>query len=126
MGKDVMSILDMVQADLGGDPKRTYVTGQSMGGNGAWKIAAQYRGRFAAVAPVCGYLQQGTGRRKKVVQGLLDTPVWAFHAQNDKVVNVTHSDDMVRMLQRRGNERVKYTRYERAPSSNGLNGHASY
>ena len=38
----------------GGDPSRVYLTGQSMGGNGAWVYAAQQHKLFAAVAVVCG------------------------------------------------------------------------
>ena len=43
--------------DLRGDPTRVYLTGQSMGGHGAWMFAAQQPRFFAAVAVVCGYAQ---------------------------------------------------------------------
>ena len=34
---------------------------QSMGGNGAWLLAAAHPQRFAAVVPVCGYVEPGRG-----------------------------------------------------------------
>src|ERR1700687_5255436 len=37
-----------------GDPKRTYLTGLSMGGYGSWALATQYPGKFAAIVPICG------------------------------------------------------------------------
>ena len=40
---------------LGGDATRVYLTGQSMGGHGAWTYAAQQPGLFAALVVVCGY-----------------------------------------------------------------------
>ena len=46
-----------VNTDLRGDPTRVYLTGQSMGGHGAWTFAAQQPRFFAAVAVVCGYAQ---------------------------------------------------------------------
>ena len=46
-----------VTTDLRGDPTRVYLTGQSMGGHGAWTFVAQQPRFFAAVAVVCGYAQ---------------------------------------------------------------------
>src|SRR5215469_1209454 len=37
-----------------GDPKRTYLTGVSMGGYGSWYLASTHPGKFAAVVPICG------------------------------------------------------------------------
>ena len=42
--------------DFKGDPKRTYLTGLSMGGYASWDIASRYPGKFAAIVPVCGGL----------------------------------------------------------------------
>ena len=37
------------------DPRRTYLTGHSMGGHGTWQIGAHFGGRFAAIAPSAGW-----------------------------------------------------------------------
>jgi predicted peptidase len=37
------------------DRERVYLTGISMGGNGAWYLAYRHPERFAAVVPVCGW-----------------------------------------------------------------------
>jgi poly(3-hydroxybutyrate) depolymerase len=36
------------------DPKKVYLTGCSMGGEGVWRLALASPHRFAAIAPVCG------------------------------------------------------------------------
>jgi predicted peptidase len=38
------------------DPKRLYLTGLSLGGQGVWHIAAAHPDRFAALVPVCGFV----------------------------------------------------------------------
>ncbi|MGH7178131.1 MAG: prolyl oligopeptidase family serine peptidase [Tepidisphaeraceae bacterium] len=53
---DAMEVLDRAQAVLGTDPSRTYLTGHSMGGHGAWQLGVQFPGRFAAVGPSAGWL----------------------------------------------------------------------
>jgi dienelactone hydrolase len=49
------------------DPARTYLTGHSMGGHGAWQVGSHYPGRFAGVAPSAGWATfwsyVGGGRR---------------------------------------------------------------
>merc|ERR1740121_3428244 len=42
----VMSLLGDVLGGLGGDPARVYALGQSMGGNGAWLLAAAHPEHF--------------------------------------------------------------------------------
>ena len=38
------------------DPKRTYLTGHSMGGHGAWHIGSTFPDRFAAIGPSSGWV----------------------------------------------------------------------
>lgn len=87
------------------DPKRLYLTGLSLGGNGTWYMAARYAERFAAIAPVCG---RGIGR--SVMPPLQHTPIWAFHGALDDVVPVTESEQMVKDLQEIGAD-VRLTIY---------------
>lgn len=54
--KDAIEVLDMASAALGVDPLRTYLTGHSMGGHGAWHVGVTFPGRFAAIAPSAGWI----------------------------------------------------------------------
>ena len=53
---DALEVLDIAQRTLGTDPTRTYLTGHSMGGHGAWHVAVTYPDRFAAVGPSAGWV----------------------------------------------------------------------
>ena len=48
------ALLDEVLKRYRVDLDRIYVTGNSMGGNGTWALAANCPERFAAIAPICG------------------------------------------------------------------------
>lgn len=54
--RDALEALDAAQKALGGDPNRVCLTGHSMGGHGAWHLAATYPDRFAATAPSGGWI----------------------------------------------------------------------
>ena len=45
-----MAALDQETAEFHGDPERTYLTGLSLGGYGAWELARLYPQRWAAIA----------------------------------------------------------------------------
>jgi hypothetical protein len=53
---DAMEVLDLTSKELNTDPRRTYLTGHSMGGHGTWHIGATYPGRFAAIGPSAGWI----------------------------------------------------------------------
>jgi len=130
--KSVTALVQQVAIGmLGGDPARVYLTGQSMGGNGAWVYAAQQHKLFAAVAVVCGYamdVDQIAGRLKHQ-----QLPVLVCHSADDSVIPVSASDQMVKALADRGHPEAirKYVRYEHAPGPPmpefaHLIGHGSY
>jgi len=89
------------------DRERMYLTGLSMGGRGTWSMAIEYPGLFAAIAPVCGPVND---RR---IHRLKDTPVWVFHGAMDRTVPIKHSEDAVAALQKIGAE-VLFTVYPEA------------
>jgi predicted peptidase len=100
----LMALVDdtILRHDL--DTKRIYVTGLSLGGYGAWVLAAEYPERFAAVAPVCApYASIDPAR-------LRHTPVWCFHGAVDDVVPVGDSVRMVRRIRDAGGD-VRFTIY---------------
>jgi predicted peptidase len=78
---NVAGLVEMVQRELGGDPSRTYLAGQSMGGNGAWHLGAAYPSLFAAIVPVCGYIEKNIDAPpKEMLEALATKPIWAFHS----------------------------------------------
>lgn len=53
---DALEVLDRAAKEFGTDPRRTYLTGHSMGGHGAWHLGVTYPARFAAVGPSAGWV----------------------------------------------------------------------
>lgn len=103
----LMALVDEAIEQQHADPERVYLTGLSMGGYGAWKLAMDYPDRFAAVAPICG------GGDVSAVGALKDVPVWVFHGAQDDVVPIHESESMVKALRAcEGN--VKFTVYPKA------------
>lgn len=103
----VIAVLDEVMEAYHTDPARVYLTGLSMGGYGAWQLAAEHPGRFAAVIPVCG------GGNPNHAAALTETPIWAFHGAKDDIVPLSESEMMVEAIQAAGGD-VKLTVYPEA------------
>jgi dienelactone hydrolase len=53
---DALEVLDLASERFGADPSRTYLTGHSMGGHGAWQLGAHFPDRFAAIGPSAGWI----------------------------------------------------------------------
>ena len=53
---DALEVLDLAQRTLQTDPRRTYLTGHSMGGHGTWHLGVTFPDRFAAIAPSAGWI----------------------------------------------------------------------
>lgn len=49
--QDVLQVMDLVEREYAVDPRRRYLTGNSMGGGGTWWIGGRYPDRWAAIAP---------------------------------------------------------------------------
>jgi predicted peptidase len=126
MQAQALKALDQVMEEFNGDPKRTYLTGLSMGGYGSWAIVAKNPGRFAALAIVCGGVRPppGLSLPKEAAPQLTSsdpysavaakvgkTPVWVFHGGADPAVPVTESRKMVEALKATGGK-VRYSEYE--------------
>jgi len=78
------------------DETRIYLTGNSMGGYGAWQLAMSMPEYFAAVAPICGGgMYWNAGR-------LVNVPVWAFHGALDDTVFPAESEKMVNAINAAG------------------------
>jgi predicted peptidase len=91
------------------DVSRIYLTGISMGGFGAWHLAAAYPNLFAAVVPICGGTEPLAGFPERI-KVLKDVPLWVFHGALDKAVPIRFSQKLVDLLQaEHGN--VRFTVY---------------
>jgi predicted peptidase len=105
----LIALLDQLAATYAVDPGRVYLTGLSMGGRGAWRLAAANPGRFAALVPICARRPDWL-RGSDAVCRLHDMPIWVFHGALDQVVPVEESDTMVAALRECGAV-VRYTIY---------------
>ena len=91
-----LKILEQVEQDYRTDPKRRILTGWSMGGFGAWSIAASDPSRWSALAPIAG------GGQAEWAEKLKDLPIWAWHGDDDHAVLVNRSREMVEALKTAG------------------------
>lgn len=89
----VMAMLARERGRMKIDPDRMYLSGLSQGGAGTWAIGARHPEVFAAIAPVCGFADDG--EIAGIGRGLAGTPVWAFHGQKDSVVPVSRTIALV-------------------------------
>jgi predicted peptidase len=106
-----VAALDRSVAEFGADTRREYLVGASMGGYGAWHIASEYPGKFAAVVPICGGSPIRAGNRFAPIANKMGrTPVWVFHGAADRTVPVAESRNMVKAL-KEANGNVRYSEY---------------
>merc|ERR1712151_803500 len=95
-----------------------YVCGASMGGMGAWELAAdaaEGKAPFAAAGPISGALLDF--ERASVLAGY---PLWCFHAANDDYFSVQDCDKTLSRISAACEctglqARLRYSRYIWAP-----------
>lgn len=99
-----LEALERTVTEYGGDRKRVYLAGQSMGARGAVQLAARYPERFAAVVAVSGRYPD-----RSMVGKLKGLPLWMWHGDADAVVPVSESRALVELLKSAGHRSVRYT-----------------
>lgn len=115
LARVAIAALDQTMREYQTDPARVYLTGLSMGGNGTWYIAYRNPKRFAAIAPICGWISPERWKAAAPVvpadsgetfsafaRQLRQTPVWIFHGEVDPVVPVEESRKTFAALQAAG------------------------
>ena len=124
MAAHATAALDTAMAEFHGDPERVYLTGMSMGGQGAWFLAHAQPGRFAGLVAVCGRLFAapdladtvtvppfpGPDPYASLAPGVAALPTWVFHSADDPVIPVSESRIIVERLRALGAD-VRYTEY---------------
>ncbi|HVS32174.1 MAG TPA: alpha/beta hydrolase-fold protein [Thermoanaerobaculia bacterium] len=112
--KIALAALDAVEGEFSIDKRRISMTGMSMGGTGTWILAAENPRRFAAIAPVCGWVSKPPPFRTvvdtpgwlvnssqpfdEVARRLDHMPAWIFHGGKDNVVPPEESREMIARL----------------------------
>src|SRR5262249_44453572 len=130
---DALEVLEAAKKRYGTDPRRTYLTGHSMGGHGAWHLGVTFPDRWAAVAPSAGWVSFATygghappekptpaeemlwrcaarGDTAQLVRNLEKTPVYVLHGEADDNVPVTQARAMRKLL---GDFHPDFAYYER-------------
>ena len=100
----VLMSLTLVRGLYNVDGQRIYLTGVSMGGNGAWWAGDHYGQYFACVVPLAGWYD--TGRASHY----LNMPLWVFHGEADGTVNVGSDRAMIAAIRALGGNPL-YTEY---------------
>lgn len=117
-----MAALDVTLAEFRADPARVYLTGLSIGGNGTWNLAYRFPERFAAIAPICGFISVSARLPASraivpadsgdafaaIAPRLGRLPTWIFHGEVDPVVPVSESRRPAEALKAAGGN-VRYT-----------------
>ncbi len=91
--ENLQLILASVEKEFQPDAHRRYLTGLSQGGHGTFRLAKHLPWQFAAIAPVCGWVDPALAAKE-----LRDTPVWAFHGEKDTVVKPEGSINAVEAI----------------------------
>lgn len=121
--QDAYEVRDLALATTGVDARRVQVTGHSMGGHGAWHLAANDTDGFSAVAPSAGWCSFDTyggrpagdlvklwhaadapSRTLDLLDGLVQMPTFILHGTGDRNVPVSEAEDMMTSVSRAGGE----------------------
>ena len=124
----VMKELDATVREFHVDPARIYLTGFSMGATGAYRIAAKWPERFAALLAVAGRVEPASTYSPQDIQAdqkantfvaaadpfaalalrIKTLPMWIAHGDADETVPVEQSRRLVPALKKTGAD-VRYT-----------------
>ena len=110
----LLELVDEVVATNAIDKDRLYVTGLSMGGFGTFSSVASRPDFWAAAAPICG------GWKPQDAEKFTGTPMWLFHGDQDRAVDVQLSLDMDKATRATGGH-MCYTEYPGVGHNSWLN-----
>lgn len=90
----IFALMDKICESYPIDREHIILTGHSMGGTGTWALAALSPQRFSCIVPMSGSVHI----TRKNQKALSELSIWAFVAENDKVVDPASSTDFVAKL----------------------------
>ena len=106
-----LAALDQSTEEFNADPDRTFLTGLSMGGYGAWELARLYPRRWAAVAIAAGGIfwsyapdrwDQVSTLPAEYARAVGRTPLWLFHGSDDNIVVPRQSELLFEAIKAKG------------------------
>ena len=119
MQEMVLAETDRTISEFKGDEARVYLSGFSMGATGAYRIAARWPKRFAALIAIAGVVEfvrmpGRDGLDSKVFSSLAkqleSIPTWIFHGEFDKEIPPAQSRQLYVELKKLGAP-VTFTEY---------------
>ena len=88
-------LIQKIQKENNIDASRIYLTGLSMGGWGAWNLAFAHPEMFAALVPICGFVDRVPMIEDCKIKSI---PIRIFHGLLDDVVDVDYAITIYRKL----------------------------
>lgn len=104
--KLLIGLINELKRNYKVDTDRVYLMGQSFGGYGTWDLISRYPEVFAAAVPMCG---AGCIER---AEAIVDMPLLVLHGNDDSIVPVSGSREMVEAVKNAGSRSVTYIEYE--------------
>lgn len=99
-GRRALRILQEVEETYSVDPTRRILAGWSMGGFGAWSLAAAAPEKWSAVVAVSG------GGNPELASRLANVPIWGIHGERDRAILPEQSQAMVDAVNAAGGRAV--------------------
>jgi len=97
--------LDSLIKHFGFDAERQYLYGESMGGEGVYRLLTDFPDRFAGAISVVGYtVNKGADKMAK-------TPLWILHGAEDGLSPVANDRAIYQAILDAGGTEVTYTEY---------------
>ncbi len=115
-----MATLDQETAEFHADPTRTYLTGLSLGGYGAWELARAYPKRWASIAIAASGVfwsyapdrwREANTLPGEYARAMGRTPVWVFHGSLDPLVPPREDELMFEAFKATGGH-IRYWLYQ--------------
>jgi len=98
----IHAIIDSLKREFRLDTNRLYAVGLSMGARGTFNLLASRPGYFAAAVACAG---AGTNSQAAAISR---TPLWAFHGDDDPIVDVEGTRSMVAAIEGTGKRFVRF------------------
>lgn len=97
-GERALAILDEVERTYRTDPNRRVLSGWSMGGRGAYMLAAAYPEKWSAVLPIAGWADLDLAPQ------LAKVPLWSFHGTADNLVEFDEDKALIEAVREAGGD----------------------